>query len=210
VKLPFLFSLVLGFITPLLGTPVEHVLNPHLTYLRLHLLPSDLPSDKAAVNKACILDLRNLKASDEDSDKVYSWVRSHASSKTPVVILENEETSFNLVIPYKPSNLQALGVITIGPKVSRIPAEIQVAVSSVDDHKAYDAFESGTRLEALITPPLDKVRDDEERLSKEHNLDSKDETLAEPKEKTPIGTSDLLLIRAYGTIEGLFALKRLN
>ena len=195
----------------LVSAPSEHSFNPHLIYLRLHSLPADLPTDTSVLNKTCILDLRNLKATDEDAKILGAFVSRHATVKTPFFILQNEETSYSLVIPYKPSNLQALGIITLGPTVARIPAEIQIDVTSQDDHKAYLAFESGTTLESLITPKIDKVRDDEERLDKEHLSDNSPRADLDINAiPSPATLIDPVLQRAYYLALGLVALKRLN
>jgi len=195
----------------LISAPIITPLNSHIIYLRLHRLPNDLPAQLEALNKVCILDLRNLKSRDEDAQKLNAWVLNQASLKTPVLILQNEETSYSLVSPYTPTHTKTIGVITLGPTVSRFPPDIQVDVSSESDQQGYKAFETGTSLELLITPKIDKVRDDEERLNKEHVTDSSQPLEPEVKENhLSTVVTDPVLQRAFHLVEGLVALKRIN
>jgi hypothetical protein len=96
--------------------------------------------------------------------------------------------------------------------------DIAVKITAAEERRAYDALESGAKLESLLTDNPDKPRNDEARLAKEHLPDSApddavdDDPSLPAEKKAPAKTAppiDGVLQRAVHVHRGLLALKKI-
>jgi hypothetical protein len=93
-----------------------------------------------------------------------------------------------------------------------------VSVPAAAEQRAYAALENGTPLEALITQPMDKPRNDEAMLAREHLSDTALGDAAEsarsdrvaPAKPGPPAPFDPVLQRAVQLHRALVALKRVS
>ena len=194
------------------GAPIERDLGLGLLYFRAHALPADLPTDESVRRRPCVLDLRYARGDSAAALALTAWLRFHASPRMPVFLLANAATSPELLSPLA-SPGAVPGLIILGPAETGFEPDIALPVPPGTGRRAYDALETGTPIDALVTEKLDKPRDDEALLVREHLSDSAlgdgdpDPAAAEPPVRKPL--VDAVLQRAVQLHRALLALRRL-
>jgi hypothetical protein len=183
---------------------LERDLGQGLSLFRVHVLPDDLPTP-AGRPGACVLDLRYAKASDTSPSALRAWIKFNASSRTPIFVVENAQTSPSILacVPMGVS-----GLIILAPESDRLGADFQVRVTQDGDRRAYDALEKGAPVESLLHDFPGKPRVDEAYLDKEHisDGDAPEVPADAPVVSPPL--VDALLQRAVQLHRGLIALKK--
>jgi antitoxin (DNA-binding transcriptional repressor) of toxin-antitoxin stability system len=188
-----------------------------LTYYRIHALPADLPTVAIADKRACVLDLRYATGDSQTAGALDAWLKFHATPRTPVFVLANSGTSAALLVPLATRD-SAAGILLLGPEAPGFFPDIAVKTTADEERRAYDALESGAKLESLLTDNPDKPRNDEARLAKDHVPDpgpddTVDDDPAAPAEKKPPAKItppiDAVLQRAVHVHRGLLALKKI-
>ena len=189
-------------------------LGSGLAYLRIH----SAGDSEAALRKAVpgagalVLDLRYATASDE----------SAAALKTALASRPTNIPLFILVSPATPAALAAAIIqspaLTLGAPGSAPGPKVVVQTDSATDRRAYDALETGTSLEKLISGKIEKERFDEATLVHEFkngNPDAAPAPLPDPTAPKPAGTPeqsaplvDRVLQRAVHLHRALQALRR--
>ena len=200
----FLLTASLGFA----GSKVED-LGQHLSYLRLHAIPADLPASTQDSRHPWIVDLRFVTAQSDEARVLQAWVKFNASPASPVFLLANESTSVSLVAHFLRHPVPE--VMVVAPKNANFTPDVEVVVSEKTDKKAYEAYEHGSTIASLTTDFPEKPRVDEETLAKEHIPDSQAPDVPEedPKHPTPPPPLiDRVLQRAMHLDQGLLALRK--
>ena len=195
------------------AAPAERDLGQGLEYFRVHELPADLPPENLGSKRPCILDVRYVRGGRPAAAALLFWLKAHAGPRSPVFLLANSDTSPALLAPLYPGDAVP-GLVILGPAAHDFEPDIALAVSPWAERRAYDAFEKGAPLDSLIHPKVDKVRDDEERLDKEHLPDSaappeQAADSAKPAAAAQLPPVDPVLQRAVQLHRSLLALKRL-
>ena len=224
------FSACLIVLLALLGVghaaPVSRNLGQGLAYHRVHQLPADLPTDEEARRQPCILDLRYVHGSGEEAATLAAWLKFHATTRAPVFVLANSDTSAALLAVIAPRGAGANAVV-LGAATAEFAPDIALKVSAEIERRAYDAFEHGATADSLITEKPDKPRNDEAKLAKERQTQADyaaaQETTPPPispaadtadsdaaaKPKPPAPPVDAVLQRAVQLHRALVALKKL-
>jgi hypothetical protein len=148
------------------ATPVGQELGNGLIYVRVHKLPADLPSTREGPAPACVLDLRFVEADQEAATAFGAWLKFRASPRSPVYVVVNAGTSASLLRTLRTSPPIA-GMISVGGPGGPFSPDSVVRVSPEEERKAYDAFENGVAMTALIADQPNKVRVDEASLARE-------------------------------------------
>lgn len=138
-------------------------LGQGLDYLRARTIPADLVPERTANRGPLVLDLRFATVGANDGFSVADWLGAHSRPNAPVFVLFNASTQPALVAALAPGYLP-VGVITLAPAGTSLPADITVEVNPATDRRAYEAYDNGTTLTALIATPTDKQRFDEAEL----------------------------------------------
>ena len=198
-----------------LGAPQTRDLGLGLYYYRVHNLPGDLPPDASPGGKACVLDLRYVGGGDAAGRSLEAWVEGHCGPRSPVLLLANARTSRALLAGLGPMD-SIPGLVILGPAAPGFHADMEVSVTPETERRAYTAFENGTPLDSLLAERVDKPRDDEAMLAREHLSDSAlgDDNNLSPADqptrpKPPPQLIDAVLQRAVQLHRALLALKRL-
>jgi hypothetical protein len=206
-----------GFAPLAAATPPSRDLGRGLVYYRLHELPGDLPAVAVADKRAYVVDVRYATGNAEAATALESWLKFHATPRTPVFVLANSNTGGALLASLG-SNLPGSGIILFGAEAPGFSPNISIRISAADERRAYDALETGASLESLLTDNPGKPRNDEARLAKEHLPDTgaaDDSTADEPDlgdKNAPIKVTppiDAVLQRAVQVHRGLLALKKI-
>lgn len=187
-------------------------LGEGLSYLRVHSLGESNPALTAALadGRAWVFDLRRTTTSPEDA----------AAFAKSLALRPDKSPLFLLVSPDTPAPLAAAlaslprGALTLGVDSSQPKPVVVVAQTADADRRAYDAADSGTTLESLITGRIGKERYDEASLVREfeagvHNPappPSPDVTNRPATEKAPAPT-DRVLQRAVHLHRAQLALR---
>ena len=192
------------------AAPLERELGAGLTYFRVRELPADLPAKPAGRVGACVIDLRYVHA-DEDAAKAFmAWLKSRASSRSPVFVLANADTAAALRSPLA-EHERGTGIAVVGIATRQFRPDVAVAGTAQNERKAYDALAQGVATTVLLTDNPDKVRNDEASLSKdrvaEASADAAEDALAGKKGTPP--PIDVTLQRAVHLHRALVALKKL-
>lgn len=190
---------------PVPAATLERDLGQGLSYIRVHVLPDDLPTPSGRPG-ACVLDLRYAKATDTSPAALRAWFKFNASARTPIFVLENQETGAS-ILACVPMGIG--GLIVLAPEASGLPADIAVPVAPEADRKSYQALEKGAPVDSLLHDYPGKPRVDEAYLDKEHLSDG--EAPDAPADVTAPAPPlvDALLQRAVQLDRGLLALKRI-
>jgi hypothetical protein len=198
------------------AAPLLRDLGQGLVFCRVHTLPGDLPTDEAVRRHPWILDVRYVAGDRAAATALTGWLKFHASAATPVLLLANAETSAVLLAPFTAADA-ITGLIILGPARSDFTPDIAVTVKPGVERRAYHALETGAAIASLITEKVDKVRNDEAMLAREHLPDS---ALSNPPEDSagaaaPAAKSappllDPVLQRAVQLHRTLIALKRIS
>lgn len=161
LSLPLLFATLALTLAHAATTPAAPVdLGEGLSYLRLRSLGDDtaiMPTVKA---NALVLDLRHASANDETA----------AAFGDALAKLERDDLVMVLVSPATPRALTAVleksgpRLLVLGTAEARPKPTVAIQTTADADRAAYDAFETGTPLEKLISGKIEKERYDEATL----------------------------------------------
>jgi hypothetical protein len=207
------------------AAPLERDLGQGLAYFRVHSIPADLPSDESVRHRPCVVDVRYVRGDRAAAVALLAWLKSHATPKSPILLLANPDTAPVLLVPLNSANAVP-GLLVVGPSARNFGPDISVSVAPSLERRAYDALEKGASIDSLISAPVVKERNDEERLDREHLEDSAppDQARDAPKPETADSATDAgqpakppappplidpVLQRAVQLHRALVALKRL-
>ena len=150
-------------VAALAAAPLSRDLGQNLAYLRVHVLPGDLPDAGTLRARSLVFDLRFATG---DASGFERWLAARATAATPVFVLVNPETAAPLR-----AALAALkthpGLLTVGRGSPDLKPDLTLPVSPAADRRAYDALEHGASLDSLLTDNPDKERNDEASLAQE-------------------------------------------
>ncbi len=188
-------------------------LGQGLAYLRIHsVAESDAALHKAVPGAgALVLDLRYVTAGDDSAAALQSALAGHATG-TPLFILVSPATPAALAAVIRTSPALTLGIL------GSVPApKVVVQADAAIDRRAYDALDTGTALEKLLSGKIEKERFDEATLVHEFkngNPDAEPPPPPDPTAPKPAGTedkpaqlTDRVLQRAIHLHRALLALK---
>jgi hypothetical protein len=189
--------------SPATANPLTRDLGRNLSYHRIHRLPADLPSSTSKQPR--VLDLRYVQGDYEARTALLAWIKFNASPRTPIFILANSATERDLISPLLGRGSGS--VLVIGAEAKNFSPDIAVQISPADERRAYDAFEAGVELSALLTDNPNKVRNDEASLSRDRSTEptAADES-AKARDLPPV---DAALQRAVHLHRTLVALRRI-
>lgn len=215
-----LFALALArAATP--AAPVD--LGQGLSYLRMRSLGDDAAALAALKPGALVLDLRHASANAETTTG-FAAALAKLKGNDPVIVLVSPATPRVLAaeLEKSPTRLLVLGTADAQPTPT-----VAIETTAEADRAAYDAFETGTPLEKLITGKIEKERYDEATLVAEFKSgqslpvseDSTEPALSPQPEATPSApaatpakptapATDRVLQRAIHLHRGLLALRR--
>jgi hypothetical protein len=197
----------LGCLLPLVAAAavVERDLGQGLAYFRVRELPGDLPGNPAGAAPACVVDVRFVAAGRDAAAAFAAWLKFRATPRSPVLVLANRETSPELRQalhePHRGTGVAVIGIAGLG-----FTPDVSVRSTPEKEKAAYEAFDRGAALAALLTDNPDKVRNDEARLARN--------SAAIEGEGTPSGGKpapvevDATLQRAVHLHRALLALRR--
>jgi hypothetical protein len=193
------------------SAPLQRDLGMGLAYVRVHVLPDDLPGSAAVGPHPCVLDVRYVQGSEADAGALLGWLKQHAGVHTPVFLLANRDTSGALLAPLNSPDA-VTGLVIVGARAPGFSPDIALPVAPADERRAYDAMEHGASVESLITDHALKSRNDEATLARarlsDSGADDADAPAAAPA-ATPPAVIDPVLQRAVQLHRSLLALKRL-
>ncbi len=202
------------------AAPLTRNLGQGLTYHRIHELPGDLPTAEASRRQPCVLDLRYVSGRAEEAAALVAWLKFHATTRAPVFVLANAQTSAALISVIMPRGAGA-SVVVLGAATAEFTPDIALKISAEDERRAYDALEHGAMANALITENPDKPRNDEAKLAKDRQPEPTPTAGEDPaaavdlaanapaKPKPPAPVVDVVLQRAVQLHRALLALKKL-
>jgi hypothetical protein len=212
MRIASLFLLAAACAGPAHSAPLSRELGHGLAYVRVHSLPGDLP---AVMGEACVLDLRYVAGGRAAAAPLGSWVRAHCGRRTPVLILANARTGPDLLAGLVPRDAIP-GLVILGAPAPGFQPDVAVSVAPGTERRAYDALEKGVPVDSLVTEAVDKPRDDEAMLAREHLPDSALGDEGGPaagdeagRAATPPQLVDAVLQRAVQLHRALVALGRL-
>jgi hypothetical protein len=182
-----------------------------LVFSRVRSVPADLPDATAVRGHPCVLDLRFAGGDRAAGNALAAWLRAQCTARTPVFVLANSATSPALLAGLRPS-VSRPGLVILGAAAPGFDPDIALGVSQESDRRAYAALDAGAPVASLLGRKIDKPRNDEERLEREHLSDSgpdddADGQLDRPEPPPPL--SDAVLERAVQLHRALLALRRL-
>jgi hypothetical protein len=212
-RLLLAFAFLSSVFCPLSSATELTDLGQGLAYLRIH----SVAESDAALHKvvpgagALVLDLRYATAGDDSGAALQAALAGHAAG-TPLFILVSPATSPALAAAIRTSPALTLGIL------GSVPApKVVVQADAATDRRAYDALETGTALEKLVSGKLEKERFDEATLVHEFkngNPDAEPPPPPDPTAPKPAGTeekpaplTDRVLQRAIHLHRALLALK---
>ncbi len=208
-RILLLFS-VLCLLSP--GTELTD-LGQGLAYLRIHSVAESAAALQKAVPGAgaLVLDLRYVTVNDDAAASLKAALAGHGTA-TPLFLLVSPATPPELAAVIRTAPVFTLGIL------GSVPApKVVVQADGTADRRAYDALETGTALDKLVTGKLEKERFDEATLVHEFkngNPDAEpppppDPTAPKPAGETekPAPLTDRVLQRAIHLHRALLALK---
>ncbi len=200
---------------------LERDLGRGLVYHRVHELPADLPTAESARKQPCVLDLRYVHGDATAASTLAAWLKFHATPRAPVFILANADTSHALLAPLTGRD-PAGRIVVLGAAAPGFTPDIAVRISPDAERRAYDALDAGTAVDSLLVENLDKPRNDEARLAKDHLPDSTladgaavdgtpatDDDSKSAKPRPPPPLVDVALQRAVQLHRTLLALRKI-
>lgn len=214
MKRTTLFILAVTLVTPFVAgaAPLERDLGQGLRLIRLHELPADLPNaapEKKRAAAPVVIDVRYVRAEDDGATAFQRWVNARATSRAPVFLVANADTSRELLEPFINRSPESR-VVVIGVPERWFQPHLSVQVSDEHERRAYDALEKGASIASLLVENPDKVRNDEASLSRDRLAEASAETAAEelaPKSDAP--PIDAALQRAVHLHRTLVALRKI-
>jgi hypothetical protein len=204
------------FLSLAAAAPMERDLGLGLLFFRVHTLPADLPTQESLRRHPCILDLRYVQGDAAAAAALAGWIKFHSSARTPVILLANSDTGPRLLAPFA-SPEAVVGLIIIGRAATDFTPDIPVLVDPGIERRAYQALEMGMPINSLINEKVEKQRNDEAMLAREHLPDSA--LGGEPTDSNPPGARpeklapaplDPVLQRAVQFHRTLVALRRIG
>ena len=211
MKTRLILTLLFAALAPCAGraAPLERDLGQGLSYVRIHSIPTDLPTGESPRGRACIVDVRYVRGDRAASTALLSWLKTHARPKSPVFLLANPGTAQVLLVPLNSAGAVP-GLVVLGPAARDFKPDISVPVSPSAERRAYDALEKGASIDSLVTETVEKPRNDEERLDREHLSDSAPQDQpADSGQPAAPALTDPVLQRAVQLHRALLALRRL-
>ena len=203
--LPFFYCLAVFAALPAFSAPVPHDLGQGLVYVRVHQLPADLPANPEGRPPPCVLDVRYVEADAPSATTLGAWLKFRAGPRSPVFVLVNGKTAPSLLAILREQDPRS-GILLISVSAGPVRPDLPVPTTAEAERRAYDAFETGTPLTALITDYPDKVRIDEASLNHERSAPEVEEENDKPRTAPLI---DAALQRAVHLHRALVALKRM-
>jgi hypothetical protein len=205
-------------ISRLAAAPLQRDLGGGLVYYRVQNFPADLPAAILPAPKhAEVLDLRYARAEPEAAGALATWLKSHATPRTPVLVLANAETSPSLLTQLATHDPKT-GILSVGAPAPGFEPDIPVKVAPDADRRAFEAFATQPDAMALLKENAGKVRNDEARLSREHASPSQADA-AEAEVESAAGDKssaqpasppvDYVLQRAFHLHRALLGLKKI-
>jgi hypothetical protein len=197
------------------AAPQARDLGLGLLYRRVLSIPADLPPAGEVGGHPCVLDLRFADGNRTAAGALAAWLRAQCSPATPVFLLANAGTN-PLLLAWPTGPVPFRGLVVLGPASPGFKPDIAIEVSLETDRRACAALDKGAALASLIDNAVDKPRNDEARLAREHLSDSAsgddddggaDLQLDRPEPPRPL--TDAVLRRAVQLHRALLALKRL-
>jgi hypothetical protein len=205
-RLAFAFFAVVSAV----AAPLERELGSGLTYYRVHELPGDLPAKPNGRVGAAAVDVRYVQADENATTAFMAWLKFRGTTRSPVFVLANAETSAALRKALA-EHERGAGVVVIGIPSRQFHPDVAVTGSAQSERRAYDALEQGVATAVLLTDNPAKVRNDEASLSKdrlaEASADAAEDSLA--GKRTPPPPIDVALQRAVHLHRALVALKKI-
>jgi hypothetical protein len=162
---------ILAFGAIVRAESIARDLGRGLAYYRVRELPADLPTAESARRRPCVLDLRYVHGDATAAATLAAWLKFHATPRAPVFILANVDTGRALLAPLTGRD-PAGSIVLIGAAAPGFIPDITVKISPDAERHAYDALATGTSVDSLLVENLDKPRNDEARLAKDHLPDS--------------------------------------
>jgi hypothetical protein len=197
---------------------LQRDLGHGLAYCRVHALPADLPA-AAAKPGPLVLDLRYARGADGATTALGAWLKVRCAATTPVFVLVNADTA-PAVLAYLAAIEPPAGLITVGAASPRFAPDIALKISAASERAAYDALETGTPVEALLSDHSAKPRHDEASIAQDRTgspeapadtgagpPDSPDPAAGVPAPPPPL--TDQALQRAVHLHRALLALRKL-
>lgn len=161
LSLPLLFATLALTLAHAAKTPAAPVdLGEGLSYLRIRSVGDDTAIMFTVKADALVLDLRHASANDETA----------AAFGDALAKLERDDLVMVLVSPATPRALVAVleksgpRLLVLGTAEARPKPTVAIQTTADADRAAYDAFETGTPLEKLISGKIEKERYDEATL----------------------------------------------
>jgi hypothetical protein len=149
------------------AAPLVRDLGEGLVYFRISTLPADLPTAEAARKQPCVLDVRYVRGDPSAGTALDAWLKFHATSRTPVLLLINAETEAT-VLASLAARLPAAGLVVIGTASPGLTPDLVLKITPTEERRAYDALATGATIESLLNDNPTKIRDDEARLVKDY------------------------------------------
>lgn len=186
-------------------------LGEGLGYVRVHRLADALPEleRRLSSDPALVVDLRYAKATEQDVPALALALARRAAA-APLFVLVSPQTPAVLV----PALIKIVPpALTLGIDGSLPAPAVVVAQPAEVDRRAYDAFDGGMTLAALVTGKIEKERFDEAELVKEFQNGNANAAPppepdpSKPADQAPVLT-DRVLQRALHLHRALAALRR--
>jgi hypothetical protein len=208
----FLFATLTAVVVRAAG-PID--LGQSLSYFRVHTETSDEKQigEALAANRALVLDLRYASATKADAG-AFGQALAKRKGSEPLFVLVSPETPLSLA---EALSVSPAKFVTLGVHGSLPTPAVVVEQSARDDHRAYEAFESGQPLPELISGRITKDRYDEASLMNDFrsgNLNAEPPAEPDPtatpdsqEKKIPPPLVDRVLQRAVNLHRALLALK---
>ena len=187
------------------AVPEVRDLGRGLAYVRIRVLPGDLPGNPVGLAAACVVDVRYAPAGREAVVAFIAWLKFRATPRSPVFVLANRETSAELRTALRESH-RGTGIAVIGIPGPGFEPDVVVRSNPEAEKAAYAALDGGTPVSVLLTDHPDKVRNDEARLAKSPMASLADEAPAVGE--SPMIPVDAALQRAVHLHRSLVALRR--
>jgi hypothetical protein len=213
-RLPLLFA-VLGCLAPAIaaGPGPNQDLGEGLAYFRVHSLADDAKALETAVaaDTALVIDVRFAAVRAGDAPLFeQALAKHHGPALLCVLVSPSTAPELSGPLAAVPGRVATLGIAGSVPA-----AKVIVDQPAETDRRAYDAFESGTALAALISGKIEKDRYDEAALMNDFsNGNTSGEPPPAPDQKAlkaapekPPALVDRVLQRAVHLYRALAAIK---
>ncbi len=204
----FLLLWLLGWTSELAagaGPPPGRDLGQGLVYVRVRELPADLPAKPEGKVPASVIDVRYVRAGPEAATAFSAWLKFRATTRSPVFVLANRETSGELRQALRAPH-HGSGIVVIGIAHADFEPDVGVRATAEEEKAAYDALGDGIPVASLLKDNPAKERIDEASLARERPASTMGEE--RPGRKTVPPIIDATLQRAVHLHRSLAALRR--